>query len=275
MPEKIKLPSYLRQTLYKRNLQINSFDKLPKPIRDEVFFKKKEILSFHQGQLFKVLIEEGAGKEIKITFLDNKPQIKPNESLVLVVPTPKERYVLQGKVEEVVDDCKVKLTILNPRIDKRFEIFREEAVFLSFLPISFFEALFLGKYFLLRDTNISRENFEKISKGYVYDLIIDQSENIVHEFSKILKTSALLTFLKDISKGGACVFAKKALSFDWHVLPIYLRGSINLSDEKSLNLGLLGMTRHIRIEDSQTFFHITWSRPLPEEIFEFIKKFFS
>lgn len=59
MPEKIRLPSYLRQTLYKRNIQINSFDKLSRPIRAEVLFKKKEILAFHQGKPFKALVEEG------------------------------------------------------------------------------------------------------------------------------------------------------------------------------------------------------------------------
>ncbi|OAQ21786.1 hypothetical protein [Thermosulfurimonas dismutans] len=275
MPEKIRLPSYLRQTLYKRNLQINSFDKLPRPIRAEVLFKKKEILAFHQGKPFKALVEEGAGKELKIAFSEDKPTIKPNENLVLVVATPKERYVLQGKVEEVVDDHKVKLAITNPRMEERLEIPREEAVFISFLPISLFEALFSERYFLLRDTNISKETFEIVNKGYVYDLIIDQNENVVDEFSEILKTSGLVTFLKDISRGGACVFAKKVLSFDWHVLPIYLRGSINVSDEKGFTLGLVGMTRQIRVEGSQTFFHIMWARPLPEEVFAFIKALFS
>jgi len=275
MPEKIKVPSYLRQSLYKRNLQLNSFDKLPKSLREDVLSKKKPVLAFHEGKPFKALVEEGAGKKLKIAFLEKVPHLKAPENLVLVLSTPKDRYVFQGRIEEIDEDQKIKLTLNNPRAEERLEIAREEAVFISFLPNSLFEALFSERYFLLRDTNISRGIIENLKQGYVYDLIIDQNENLVDEFSKILKTSGLATFLKDISRGGACVFTKKVYSFEGHVVPLYLRGSVQGSQEKSFNLGLVGMTREIRVEGLRTYFHIRWLKPLPEEVLAFMKGLFS
>ncbi len=273
MPEKIIIPAYLRDSLYKKNWQVDSLERLPEPLRRQVLARQKEILVFHQGKLFRGFLGETEKGLVEIFFPGPFPEIKEGENLVVIVATPQERYVFQGPVREVAER-RVRMEILPPRREERFVIPREEVVFLSFIPRVVFEPLFAGRYFLLRDTNISHETAARIQKGYVYDLIIDQEETIVEEFSKILKSSGTVTILKDFSRGGACVFARKVLSLSEEPPVVYIRGSLKGREEKGFNLGLVGLCRQLRVEENFTYFHLRWLQRLPEEVYAFFKTLF-
>ncbi len=275
MPEKITLPAYLRETLHKRNLQINSLERLPESLKKEVISGKRIILVFHNGKIFQARIKKAASQAALLEFVKESPQLEPRENLLTVIATSKARYVLQGIVRKAAKNL-VQIDFVNPRVEPRLKVPGERVIFFSVLPLSLFEALLSGKYFLLRDTNLSGEALGHIKKGYVYDLIIDENESVVEEFEKIMASSGQIFTLKDLSQGGACVYANKVLAFEKETFPLYLRGSLENSEKDlALNLGLVGLSRQIRIEADQTYIHIMWAKKLPEEVMRFLKGLFS
>ncbi len=273
MPEKIRLPAYLKQALYKRNLQINSLKKLPTPILGKVLEKKLPVLAFHDGQPYKAFVEDSHQEDFKsfwIHFWETPEHLTPGENLVLVIATPKERFVLQGLIKEK-KASQVLFSTVDPRTEERLVYPKPEPVFLSFLPLPLFEGLLSERYFLLRDTNIPKEGAPELKKAYVYDLIIDQQENVAEEFSRILKNPGQVGFLKDISRGGAGVSCPKEPAVK-ESQPLYLRGTLQLPSGVNFNLGLIGLLRGRHKKEGQTFLHIMWARPLPSEVYLFLKE---
>ncbi|QJA06222.1 hypothetical protein FVE67_05140 [Thermosulfurimonas marina] len=271
MAEKIKIPAYLRETFYKKNLQIDSLKRLPSEVRENVISGKRPLLVFHGGQAYPARITKEEGNQVLLEFLEKMPEIKVHENLVGVIATPKERYVFQGPVQ-VVKDRLVGLCLIPPRIEERFEVRSEKMVFLTPVPLGTFESLLAGKFFLLRDTNLSREiqEREEIVRGYVYDLILDETENVEETFEKTLKAPGMGFILKDISAGGAGTYARKILSLE-EPLPIYLRGGFE-GNAKAFSFGLLGIARNIAVREGKTWVHLMWVKRLSPEIMNFIRE---
>ncbi len=275
MPEKIALPAYLRETLYKKNLQINSLDRLPGSLKKEVLSGKRLLLVFHNGRVFPATLKKATSRAALLAFVKEVPRLEPRENLLVVIATSAARYVLQGIVRQTARNL-VQIDFVNPRVEPRLKVPGERVIFFSTLPVELFEALISGKYFLLRDTNLSRESPGHLKKGYVYDLIIDENESLVEEFEKIMASSGQIFTLRDLSRGGACVYTRKTLSFEKETFPLYLRGSLeNPERDLALNLGLIGLSREVRVKEDGTYVHIMWARKLPEEVILFLEELFS
>ncbi|MBX6422623.1 hypothetical protein [Thermosulfurimonas sp. F29] len=275
MPEKIVIPAYLRETLYKRNVQINSLERLPRDLKKEVLAGKRPVLVFHDGKIHPARVKKASPESALLEFLSTPPSLQEKENLLVVIATDRVRYVLQGVIRKIGESL-VYLEFVNPRVDPRLEIPGERVVFLSPLPLELFEALLSGKFFLLRDTNVSREALGHIGKFYVYDLIIDESENVAEEFERIMASPGKIFFLKDISRSGACVFIRKILTFPRETFPLYFRTGLTEGDKgMALSLGLVGLNRGVRVEGERTYLHMMWVKKLPEEVIIFLKGLFS
>jgi len=275
MPEKIVLPAYLRETLYKRNVQINSLERLPRDVKKEVLAGKRPVLVFHDGKIHPARVKKASPESALLEFLSTPPSLQEKENLLVVIATDRVRYVLQGVIRKIAESL-VYIEFVNPRVDPRLEIPGERVVFLSPLPLELFEALLSGKFFLLRDTNVSREALGHLGKFYVYDLIIDESENVAEEFERIMASSGKIFTLKDFSRSGACLYTGKTLSLERETFPLYVRGSLENKDRGlALNLGLVGLSRQVRVVEGKTFIHVMWVKKLPEEVIIFLKGLFS
>ena len=273
MPEKILLPAYLRETLYRKNIQVRGIRELPQDLRDEILSGRKTVLVFSSGKVFPAQVIKAVDKAALIRFTGPVPPVKPPENILLVVSSPTTRYVFQALVRAVEKGI-FQVQFLEPRVEERLVPPGERAVFFTPLPLSLFEPLLSGRYFLLRDTNLSPEGVRDLEQGYVYDLIIDDTDNVVGEFERLMSSPGKIFTLRDISRGGACIYMNRVFSPEKEAFPLYLRGTLE-GRGRTFNFGLLGITRRVRIEGNRTYFHIMWVQRLRPFIFEFILGLFS
>ncbi len=155
----IKLRGKVKEILSRSNIQIFNLDAIDKKYRDLLLSGKIPVLIIFENETKKGRIHDLGNGNISVETSEEIPiYIKKGNTVVVVLPvTQNRRYILQGIVTNRYINC-VELTILDPRTDRRFNVFDKKIlVGVHFLPESIIHGICYETLLILRDINYGME----------------------------------------------------------------------------------------------------------------------
>ena len=271
MIEKLSFSLKLRERLSGRNLNLNSFSKLPANILDLLKSGRLKPLLVYQKNIYPVQISILDDH----TFSLNKeglPSLQPFEVFLLVVPQGDVRYIFQARLSKEEGQNYI-VSILDPRSEPRLSIPKPIPSFLSFIPPAYVNKLLQNEhYYLMREINFATEvDFISKNEVYIYDLVLDEKSMVDEEFKKHVQRVFLTGILKDLSRSGACVTTKGRINIAEDTLVFYLRFEVP-TKERLMKFALFSLLRDVTYQEANTNLHFSFLTSLKPEAWGLIEK---
>ncbi|OCC16120.1 hypothetical protein DBT_0582 [Dissulfuribacter thermophilus] len=160
----IKLRGKVKEILSRSNIQIFNLNAIDKKYRDLLLSGKIPVLIIFENETKKGRIHDLGNGNISVETSEEIPiYIKKGNTVVVVLPVSQNRrYILQGIVTNRYINS-VELTILDPRTDKRFNVFDKNiSVGVHFLPESIIHGITYETLLILRDINYGMEDQDRL-----------------------------------------------------------------------------------------------------------------
>lgn len=163
MTDKIDLALKIKERVISRNISLNSLKGLPEQVINNLQYYLQNVIILHRGIVSRAKIEVISEKILQIHNLKNL-QLKPQEIIIIVLPYELIKYVFFCKVINIYDNY-YEVFILDPRSDERIILKDKTPAFLSLIPKEFIKNILdNNEYFLLRESNISSENYHSLTE---------------------------------------------------------------------------------------------------------------
>lgn len=273
--EKINLTYKIKSSVLIKNIQLETLEELPQPLKANLSETLKKAIIFYKENTLKGNLKILNEKEI--LFLNPSIPINPTEGDLFLIIIPYKdysiRYVFQLLVEKVTQDG-IKLKILSPKVDNRLILKTYVPSFISYISQNLFFKFLQKNYFLLRQSNFSLENISQLNDLQFYDLIFNGKNQIDEEFKKEVSTYQIQGELRDISSGGMCIKISTALSIPENIHLTYTKFEVAVK-KKTIKCGLLCHLKHHRLEGQHTFLHLSFLISFKPEIWDKIKEILS
>lgn len=266
--DKIHLLTKLKASVLNKNISLASLNYLPSPLKKDLNKTLNQALIFYQHTLIKGTLKVIETEKLLLKDLDI-PQINKGDTILIVIPHDKIKYVFQTTVHDLTSEGFI-LKILKPRYDKRLVLNTSIPVFISFIPYNLFLNFLQKDYFLLRNSNFSL-NDPSLKNLEFYDIIFDENNNVDKDFQNIIQKSQLKGELINISSGGLCIKIDSIVQIPENTHLIYTKFEI-LTEESGLKFGLLSHLRNVRIEGNSTILHLMFLIGFKPEVWKKIEE---
>jgi hypothetical protein len=271
MIEKLSFSLKLRERLSGKNLNLNSFSKLPTNILDLLKSGKLKPLLVYQRNIYPVQILILDDHTFSLTK-EGLPSLQPFEVFLLVIPQGDVRYIFQARLSKEEGQNYI-VTILDPRSEPRLSIPKPIPTFLSFIPPAYVNKLLQNEhYYLMREINFSTEvDFISKKEIYIYDFVLDEKSMVDEEFKKHVQRVFLTGILKNLSRSGACVTTKGRINIAEDTLVFYLRFEVP-TKERLTKFAIFSLLIDISYQEDNTNLHFNFLTSLKPEAWALIEK---
>lgn len=268
MKEKINLATKIKERVLVKNLSLNSLKKLPHEIFNKLSDLTKTFMLLHEGKLYKPDIKIIDEKTLLLKP-EGLPTFNNHEVLLLIVPFSEVRYIFIAKVTDL-DQNGYKVTIMDPRSEERLSIEQKVPVFLSLIPHQFIRELIQSpEYHLLRESNVTVDNYPLLEKIHVYDLILNDNHHVEERFKKFIQKTLFVGEIINISRSGLAIKIPSKVYLDDEFNIFYVK--FTFSQPKMIQFALLSHLRDINPLDVGTIFHISFLTGLNVDLWKLIK----
>lgn len=270
MKEKIDIALKIKERMLNKNLTLYSLEILPSEIYKNLDKLKRNFLILYAKKFYKPEIEILSPKKLLIKKKPDTPQFQRGDLCILILPFGNVRYIFRIKIVEENEGGFIG-EIIDPRYDERISFKIHIPVFFSFIPPKFVNNLLNNPGFqLLRESNFLPESYQILKEIHVYDLIINENNNINDEFKKLIQKTFLVGELVDLSSGGLCARTKGQINITDDFGVFYLKFNFELSS-KLIKFALFTYLRNISYKEDFTYFHLAFLVSLRKEFWAAIK----
>ncbi len=267
--DKVHLLTKLKTSVLSKNISLASLNYLPSPLKKDLNKILNQALIFYKQDLIKGSLKVINSEKLSLLNIPETLQINKDETILIVIPHDKVKYVFQTVIDEVTSEG-INLKILKPRHDKRLVLNTLVNVFISFIPYNLFLNFLQKNYFLIRNSNFSLEDSSQKNLEF-YDIILDENNNIDREFQDIICKFHTKGNIIDISSGGICVKTENIIQIPENTHLIYTKFEIPVKMSE-LRFGILCHLRNIRIEGNSSIFHLMFLIGFKPEVWKRIEE---
>lgn len=266
---KIHLLTKLKTSVLSKNVSLASLNYLPSPLKKDLNKTLNQALIFYQQSLIKGALKVISPEKLLLLKNPQTPQINKGETVLIVIPHNKIKYVFQTILENSTSEGFI-LKIIKPRHDKRLVLNTSVPVFISFVSYNLFLNFLQKDYFLVRNSNFSLDD-PSLKNLEFYDIIFDENNNVDKDFQSLIHKSHLKGELIDISSGGICIKIGSILQIPENTHLIYTKFEISV-EESELKFGLLSHLRNARIEGNSSILHLMFLIGFKPEVWNKIEE---
>jgi len=269
MKDKIDLALKLKQRVLAKNISLYSLKGLPPEIYNNLQSYLQNALIIYKGNLVQSKIEALSDNTFAI-YHTNNLHLKPRELILVIIPFGSVRYVFLCQVINIGDNF-YEVTIIEPRSEERIPLKKKIPAFLSLIPEDFIrEILNTNRFFLLRESNISLDNYKTLNEFHIYDLVLDSNNMISEKFKKYIQKTLYFGELRDLSRGGCGIKCQGKIHFEDDFGIFYVK--FNLILERTIKFALFCHLRNISYHDGFSVFHLAYLTELKPELWGLIKE---
>lgn len=270
MKDRIDLALKIKERVISKNISLNSIKGLPDSVYNNLQHHLQNAIIIYKGTVSRARLEVLSERAFLLCNFSYS-QLNLQEIIIVVLPVGSTRYVFVCKVNSVNGDC-YEISILDPRSDERIVLGEKTPAFLSLIPKEFIKrVLESNEYLLLRESNISPENYNSLTEFHVYDLILDSKHMLSENFKKYINKILYFGDLKDISRGGCGIKCQGIINFEDEFGIFYIKFNFNFQFKKQIKFGLLSHLRNISFYDGYTTFHFAFLKEIKPEIWNLLR----
>lgn len=269
MKDKIDLALKIKERVISKNVSLNSIKGLPDLVYNNLEYYLQNAIIIHKGTVNRAKLEVVSEKVLLIHNLNNL-QLKLQEIIIVVLPVSLTKYIFFCKVINI-HEYGYEVFILDPRSDERLSLKEKTPAFLSLIPKEFIrEILESNKYFLLRESNISPENYNLLTEFHIYDLILDNKYMLSENFKKYINKILYFGELKDLSRGGCGIKCQGKIKIEDEFGLFYVK--FNLQLKRQIKFALFSHLRNISFQNEYSVFHFAFLNEIKPVIWNLIRE---